>query len=77
MPDLNHLNDEFEKLQDFVMVDRGKNDPSLASRVTAVETIAANISANLAKSFWLLVGIFISLLGDGIVLVIHAAGVRL
>jgi hypothetical protein len=74
MPDLNHLNDEFEKLHDFVMVDRGKNDPSLASRVTAVETVAANISTNLAKMVWLLAGIIISILGDTIV---HATGMKL
>jgi hypothetical protein len=74
MPDLNHLNDEFEKLHDFVMVDRGKNEPSLASRVTAVEIVAANISANLGKMVWLLVGIFVSITAD---LVVHATGVHL
>ena len=76
MSDPNHLHDEFEKLHDFVMVDRGKNDPSLASRVTAVETVAANISANLSKVVWLLAGIFISILGDVIFLVIHSTGVH-
>ena len=76
MSDPNDLHDEFEKLHDFVMVDRGKNDPSLASRVTAVETVAANISANLSKVVWLLAGIFISILGDVIFLVIHSTGVH-
>ena len=76
MSDPTDLHDEFEKLHDFVMVDRGKNDPSLASRVTAVETVAANISANLSKVVWLLAGIFISILGDVIFLVIHSTGVH-
>ena len=77
MDDQVHLRSEFEKLHDFVMVDRGKNNPSLASRVTAVETVAANISANLAKMVWLLVGIFVSILGDMLVLLLHTGGVHL
>ena len=67
MEGLEHLTSEFEKLHDFVMVDGGKNDPCLASRVTTTEATISRISANLGKIVWLLVGIFVTILADGIV----------
>lgn len=69
--DLEHLADEFERLHNFVMVDGGKNDPCLASRVTTTETTLARISANLGKIVWLLVGIFVTIVADAVV---HASG---
>jgi hypothetical protein len=69
--DLEHLADEFERLHNFVMVDGGKNDPCLASRVTTAETTLARISGNLGKIVWLLVGIFVTIVADAVV---HAGG---
>jgi hypothetical protein len=68
---LEHLAYEFERLHNFVMVDGGKNDPCLASRVTTTETTIARISANLGKIVWLLVGIFVTIVADAVV---HASG---
>lgn len=68
---ITHLNAEFEKLHDFVMVDGGKNDPCLASRVTITEQTVARISSNLGKIVWLLLGIFLTIVAD---VVVHANG---
>ena len=62
--DLEHLTDEFEKLHDFVMIDGGQNNPSLATRVTLTEKTVASISSNLNRMVWLLVGIFVTIIAD-------------
>jgi hypothetical protein len=56
------------------MVDGGKGNPSLASRVTQVETSLASISSNLGHIVWLLVGMFVAILGD---IAVHASGLKL
>ncbi len=72
--DLKHTRDEFEILHAFVMVDGGKGNPSLASRVTQVETSLASISSNLGHIVWLLVGMFVAILGD---IAVHASWLKL
>jgi hypothetical protein len=72
--DLEHLNREFEKLHDFVMIDRGKSEPSLATRVTLTEVTISGISSNLSKMVWLLVGIFATIIAD---MILHASGVHI
>jgi hypothetical protein len=64
MADVEHLAKEFEKLYDFVMIDGGKGDPCLSTRVTLAEDTLSKISSNLGKMVWLLVGIFITIVID-------------
>jgi hypothetical protein len=74
MDDEEHLRSEFEKLHDFVMIDSGKGSPSLSTRVTLMEATVTNISSNLGKMVWLLVGIFVSIMAD---VIVHATGAKL
>jgi hypothetical protein len=74
MADLDHLYQEFEKLHDYVMIDRSKAEPSLSTRVMLTEVAVAGISSNLSKMVWLLVGIFATIVAD---IVVHASGVHM
>jgi hypothetical protein len=74
MADLDHLNQEFEKLHGYVMIDRSRAEPSLSTRVTLTEVAVAGISSNLGKMVWLLVGIFATIVAD---IIVHASGVHI
>jgi len=74
MADLDHLNQEFEKLHGYVMIDRSRAEPCLSTRVTLTEVAVAGISSNLGKMVWLLVGIFATIVAD---IIVHASGVHI
>ena len=59
-----HAENEFEKMHTDMYVGQGPINPPLTQRVALLESTVKSIGSNLGKMVWLLVGIFVTIIGD-------------
>lgn len=73
MPDIERIAEAVNIMYKDLYVGEGKLNPSVTSRIALLEETVKSISSNLGKMVWLLVGIFVTVIGD---IIVHDVLVR-